>query len=617
MSAESFRVTFQPDGRSVFVLAGAKLIEAAGQAGIVLNTPCGGDGTCGKCKVELRDNAPEPSEACKRHISAQDIQRGVRLACQLEVDRDMVVTIPEATRMFDQVVLTEGAEHSLTLNPLVRKAYVELPQAGVEDLRSDVDRLKDALPVDDGEKARVDLGHIRQLGPMLRDDGFRLTAVLSGNTVTGLEKGDTTGSVWGVAFDVGTTTIVGFLCDLTTGRRAGVASRTNPQVHFGDDVVSRIHYTETHPGGLGELRERLIVCLNDIIMELAGAANIEVSSIYEATVVGNSTMTHILLGVPPSSLAHAPYVPVFREAVDVDAGAMGLDLNANANLHVLPNIAGFVGSDTVGVILAARLMHRDETCIVIDIGTNGEIAIGNRERLIACSTAAGPAFEGARIRHGMRAADGAISKVVIRDRIEVSVIGGGRASGMCGSGLLDALAELLRAGVVDSAGRILGKDQVPDAVPGEVREAITELDGQPAVRLVDRHASKTGEPVMLTQKDIREVQLAKGAMWSGIEVLCMEYGVKSQDVSRILLAGGFGNFIRRSNAKRIGLLPDVPTSRIEFIGNAAAVGARMALRCKACRREADEISEKTGYVELANRPDFQMLFMESMMFPED
>jgi len=615
MPAESYRVTFQPDGRSVFVLAGTKLIEAAGQAGIILNTPCGGEGTCGKCRVELLDHEPPPSEACLRHVSAKEIERGVRLACQLEVDRDLVVTVPERARMFDQVVLTDGTEHTVGLEPMVRKAYVQLAEPTIEDVRSDVDRLKAALGPR-GRNVKVALEHVRELGPMLRKDGFKLTVVLHDNRLVKFEPGDTSRAAWGVAFDVGTTTIVGVLVDLTTGLRAGVASRTNPQIHFGDDVVSRIKYIEDHEHGLAELQKRIVNCLNDIILELAGEANIDLDCIYEATAVGNSTMTHILLGVNPSPIAHAPYVNVFRGPIDVGAPALGLDLNAYTNVHVLPNIAGFVGSDTVGVILAARLMHNEDVCIAVDIGTNGEIAIGNRGRIIVCSTAAGPAFEGARIRHGMRATEGAIDKVVIRDDVEVSVIGGGRASGICGSGLLDVVAELLRAGVIDTSGRILTGGALPATVPDAVRKAVTTFNGQPAFVLVDGHASKTAEPILLTQRDVREVQLAKGAIWSGIRVLCSEFGVEPQDVSRILLAGGFGNFLRRSNAKRIGLLPDVPTPRIEFIGNAAAVGARMALRSRTSRLEAARISVKAEYVELGTRADFQMLFMESMMFPE-
>ena len=614
MPRGTFRVTFQPEGRSVFVLRGTKIVEAAGQVGIILNTPCGGEGTCGKCRVDVLGAAPEPSEAEKKHLKPDEIASGVRLGCQLAVDRDVVVSVPEGARFFEQVVLTEGKEPWYRFEPNVRKCYVELPEPSVDDLRSDVDRLKDAFPAE-AKDLRIDLWLARELPVRLRAEGFKVTAVLRDNDIVCLESGDTSESIWGVAFDIGTTTIVGALVNLASGARAGIASRTNPQVRFGDDVVSRIRYSEEHPGGLDELHSHLVDCMNDIILELTQGAGVNREDVYETTVVGNTTMTHILLAIDPSPIAHAPYVSVFREAVDVGARSLGLDIHPSANLHVLPNIAGFVGSDTVGMILASGMMHSEEPRIAIDIGTNGEVVVGNRERLIACSCAAGPAFEGARIRFGMRATEGAISKVVLNEEVEVIVIGGGRATGICGSGLLDAVAELLRVGVIDQAGRMARPDALPEGLPDGIRRAVVSCDGQPAVVLVDSHSSKTGESILLTQRDIREVQLAKGAIRAGIQVVSSEFGLEPEEASQVLLAGGFGNFIRRSNAKRIGLLPDVPTPRIEFIGNAAAVGARMALNCRGCRAEAEAISEKTEYVELANRPDFQTLFMEAMMFP--
>jgi len=615
MRRQTFRVTFEPEGRNVFALRGTKLIEAAGQAGIILNTPCGGEGTCGKCRVEVRAAAPAPTEADRRHLTPQQIQDGYRLACQLAVDGDMVVTIPEDARFYEQVVLTEGKEHAFKFQPSVRKHFVELSPPSVADLRSDMTRLKEKL-VGPADSLRADLWLVQRLPGFLREQGFKVTAVLLDNQLLCLEKGDTTGALWGVAFDIGTTTVVGTLVNLGTGERGGVASRTNPQVHFGDDVVSRIRYCEQHADGLAKLHRRVVDCLNDIILELTTDTGIDSDDIYEATAVGNTTMTHILLNIDPSPIAHAPYVSVFKEPMDLNAQGIGLDINPHANLHVLPNIAGFVGSDTVGVILASRLMHSGEVRLAIDIGTNGEIVVGDRGRLIACSCAAGPAFEGARVRFGMRATEGAISKVVINEEIEVGVIGGGRARGICGSGLLDAVAELLRVGVIDPAGRIVSAGGLPGSVPDKVRRALVSYDGQPAVVLADMQASAAGEPIVLTQRDVRELQLAKAAIWAGIQVVAGEFGIRPEDPVQVLLAGGFGNFLRRSNAKRIGLLPDIPTSRIEFIGNAAFVGARMALSCRDCRAEARSISEKTEYVELANRPDFQAYFMDAMMFPQ-
>jgi uncharacterized 2Fe-2S/4Fe-4S cluster protein (DUF4445 family) len=614
MKRQTFRVTFQPEGRNVFVLGGTKIIEAAGQAGIILNTPCGGEGTCGKCRVDVHGPAPEPTEAERKHLTPQELAAGARLACQLVVDHDMVVSVPEGARFYEQVILTEGREYEVCHEPSVVKRFVSLEKPTANDMRSDMDRLQCALS-SGGEPADFDLAHIRSLPGLLRASDFKVTVVQRGSTVLGLEAGDTTKELWGVAFDIGTTTIVGTLINMVTGLRAGVASRTNPQVRFGDDVVSRIRFASDHPHGLQELNKCVVNCLNDIIQELASAAHIQTENIYEVTAVGNTTMAHILLAINPATIAQAPYVSVFRESIDVGAAELGLSVNENANLHVLPNIAGFIGSDTVGVILAAGLMHCDDVKLAIDIGTNGEVVIGNKDRLLACSCAAGPAFEGARIRFGMRAADGAISKVVFNEEVEVSVIGGGRARGICGSGLLDVVAEMLRVGIVDSTGRMVSADTAPPSLPAGLRQALTTFDGQPAMTLVDAHESRTGEPIVITQRDVRELQLAKGAIWAGIQVLSEQFGVKAVDVSQILLAGGFGNFLRRSNAKRIGLLPDVPTARIEFIGNAAFVGARMALVCRSAREEAMRISEKVEYVELANSPDFQMLFAEAMMFP--
>ncbi len=614
MKRGTCRVTFQPEGRSVFVLRGTKLVEAAGQAGIILNQPCGGEGACGKCLVEVLENAPEPAPADRRHLDDHRIAEGWRLACQLEIQGPITVSVPQETRFFEQQILTEGEGRAYPFRPNLGKQFVSVPEPTVEDQRSDVDRLKDAIGI---EGLEAELPLIRALPHILRTHGGGVTVVLENNHIQSVEGGDTSDRLWGVAFDIGTTTIVGSLTNLARAERSGsraVASRTNPQIHFGDDVVSRISYAQKNPDGLDRMRERLLTSLNDIIAELCDAAGIEPDDIYEATAVGNTTMSHIFLGVDPGPIGHAPYVAVLREAVDAKAREIGLRVNRSANLHVLPNIAGFVGSDTVAMILAAGMARDEDVKMSVDIGTNGEVVIGNRDRLIACSCAAGPAFEGARIHHGMRATEGAISKVVVNEEIEASVIGGGRATGICGSGLMDAVAELLDAGVIDETGRILSAQNAGD-LPEGLRRALTTFEDQPGAVLVEAAQSKTGKAILLTQRDIREVQLAKAAIRAGIEVISSVFGIDPDKLPRLLLAGGFGNFIRRSHAKRIGLLPNIPTDRIEFIGNAAATGARTALACRDCRAEAEQISRKTEYVELAARPDFQAHYMEAMTFP--
>jgi len=619
MTRSTFRVTFQPEGRSVFVLAGTKLVEAAGQAGIILNQPCGGEGTCGKCRVEVLGSAPEPTPADRRSFGDAELAEGTRLACQLTVQSDLVVSIPQETRFFEQMVLTEGAECTYPFEPNVRKDFVTVPEPTVQDQRSDLDRLRATMEglhpqhcTDD--QMRPSLSLVRALPGILRDGNGQVTVVREGCEIQWVETGDTSQRVWGVAFDIGTTTIVGTLMNMTDGHSEAVAARTNPQVHFGDDVVTRVTYVQKNHDGLDRLRKRLLACLNEMILEMCGAADIEPESIYEATAVGNTTMAHLFLGIDPSSIAQAPYVAVIREPIDVKAPDIGLEINRNASVHVLPNIAGFVGSDTVAMVLASGMARQPEVRLAIDIGTNGEVVIGNRDRLIACSCAAGPAFEGARIRYGMRATEGAISKVVVNDAVEVGVIGGGRASGICGSGLIDAVAQLLDVGIIDTTGRIVNPVEAGLDLSDTLRQAVVDFEGQPAVVLVDAAQSKIREPILLTQRDIREVQLAKGAIQAGVSVIAKEFGVAPEDIHQVLLAGGFGNFIRRSHAKRIGLLPAISTDRIEFIGNAASTGAKAALACRSCRQEAESISRRTEYVELASCADFQHYFMEAMTF---
>jgi len=614
MTHQTHRVTFEPDGCNVFVLDGATLVEAAGRAGIILNQPCGGEGACGKCRVEVLEHAPEPTPSDRKHFSEQELERGWRLACQLHVTGDMVVSIPQQTRFFEQTVLTEGKGAFYPFEPNVRKIFMELPSPSVDDQRSHLDRIRDAA----GQgPLTANLALIRSLPGVFTDGAGAVTAVLEGGKIQEVQPHDTTGTLWGVAFDIGTTTIVGALMDLRTSSgatTAAVAARTNPQVHFGDDVVSRISFIEKDPQGLEKLRERLLVCLNEIIAELCEQAGAEPESIHEVTAVGNTTMTHIFLGVSPSSIAHAPYVAVLREGVDVSARQVGLRVNHNANLYALPNIACFVGSDTTALMLASGMGQRQDICMGIDIGTNGEIALGNQDRLLACSCAAGPAFEGARIRYGMRAASGAIAEVVINDEIEVSTIGGGPPTGVCGSGLIDAVAELLRVGIIHETGRILGPDEAPRDLAEPLLNALTTFDGQPAVVLAAAHRSKTEQPILLTQRDIREVQLAKAAIQGGIGVLLDEFGIAPDGLTQVLLAGGFGNFIHRSRAKRIGLLPPISNDRIEFIGNAACAGAKIALASRSSRQEAERLSRVTEYVELAGRPDFQERYTEALLF---
>jgi uncharacterized 2Fe-2S/4Fe-4S cluster protein (DUF4445 family) len=674
----TIKVTFEPEGKAAYVLAGSLVLEAAARAGIIIDTPCGGRATCGKCRIVARGGCSEPTETERRMFTAKELAAGLRLACQAKVLADTSVTVPDASRFFEQKILTTGVGGTSHVCPAVIKRAVRVPEPTLEDQRADTDRVLAALGDGDtpsslprafhnspregtspgyppaglepagGARAprplegrgmprpylgvseyKLDLAAARQLPAAMRAVPHHLTVVLFDHEIIAFEAGDTTSRCFGAAFDIGTTTVVGSLLDLTTGREIAVGARTNPQVAFGDDVVARI--THATAGGLADLQTKIIECLNDILEELTGKAGIPREAIYEVTTVGNTTMNHLLLGLDPQNVALVPFPAVIRQAVHLPAADLGIRIHPRGMLYTMPNIAGFVGGDTVGVILAADMLHREKITLAVDIGTNGEMVLGNRERLVSCSTAAGPAFEGARIRYGMRAADGAIEQIRFSDDVEISVIGNAPARGLCGTALIDAVAELLRAGIVEPTGRMLGPDKAPASVPDALRRRILPVEqasgllasgtlaphGGPSFILAHAAETSLGEPVVLTQRDIRQVQLAKGAIRAGIEVLKTELGVDDGGIDAVLLAGAFGNFIRRSNALRIGLLPPVEHQRIHFIGNGAVVGAKMVLACTDYRDEAELASLRTEYLELGSRMDFQSQFASAMMFPEE
>jgi len=612
--SKGFKVTFQPEGRSMYVLPGTTLIEAAGRAGIPINAPCGGAGVCGKCRIEIVDGAPTPTEVDTAHLSADELKQGFRLACQTKVRDDMVVQVPVEARFFQKKAGLTNHGRDVELEPVVRTVHVTLAAPSLEDQRADADRLLDEVRKT-APDAVLPLDLLRELPQTLRELDFRISSIIADDEVVDIRPADCANCCYGLAFDVGTTTVVGMLVDLAEGREKAIAARTNPQVRFGDDVVSRIQHAQKE-NGLQVLREAIVGCVNEVIGVLCREAAVREADIYEAVFVGNTTMNHLLLGLDPTYLAEMPYVPVLRSQVVCRAPDTGLNIHPRAHVHALPNIAGFVGADTVAVGLAADILKINEPTVALDIGTNGEILATANGRLIACSTAAGPAFEGARIRFGMRAAEGAIEKVVIDEDVRVNVMGNVPARGICGSSLIDTVAELLRAGVIESTGRLLGPEDLPEGVPPAVAARVEQDDDGTRFILAREEETQIEGPVFLTQRDVREVQLAKGAIAAGIMILLSELGLVADDLHGILLAGTFGNFIRRSNAKRIGLLPDIPSERIQFIGNAAGAGAKLALLSRTCREEAEEISVRTEYIELGARLDFQQEFAAAMMFPE-
>ncbi|MDP2663535.1 MAG: ASKHA domain-containing protein, partial [Dehalococcoidia bacterium] len=421
-----------------------------------------------------------------------------------------------------------------------------------------------------------------------------------------------------IAFDIGTTTVVGYLLDLTNGREMAVASGLNPQGAYGSDLISRLSFVQERDDGLSLLQQDIVFLVNRLIDETVEESGIDPRHIYEVTLVGNVVMHHLLLGIDPSAMARAPYTPVVLDALDLPAAELGLHLGRQAQVHVLPNIAGFVGADMVGALLTTLPHLSPGIQLVIDLGTNGEIALGSRDRLLVCSTAAGPAFEGARVRHGMRAAGGAIDRVRIDTDVHCHVIDGGPPAGICGSGLVDAIAGMLDSGIVTPSGRLLAATQLkPDTGP-RLRARIRGA-GQPGDELRFVLSTPGGShdhpEVAITQQDIRELQMAKGAVSAGIQVLKKELGIEDEDIEQVILAGAFGTFVSVESARRIGLIPPLPLNRVKAIGNAAGFGAQLALLSTVERGIAGLIARQSEHVRLSGRTDFQSLFIQALQFP--
>lgn len=515
-----FTVTFRPDEKTVSVHAGCNLIEAAGLAGIILNSVCGQKGICGRCEVVL-----EPTH------------RTV-LACQYNVESDITVVIPYGSRFAEHKILTEGAGRGGAITPDIYKKYI--PAA-------------DARPV------------------------------------------------YGLAIDIGTTTVVVKLVDMKTGRVIATSAELNPQTRFGDDVISRIAYA-SDDDKLNNLNQLIVDCINKLIALCCAGAKAGPGDIYETCIVGNTTMNHIFLKLPVNQLGQAPYKAFSVDARDLSPGESGLNMNPKGNIHCVANIAGFVGADTTAVALAGEFDRAGQMTLAIDIGTNGEVVLGTGDKLYSASCAAGPAFEGARITCGSRAVRGAIESVFVAEgNIEMDVIGGDSPRSICGSGLIDAVAVLLDTGVVDSTGRFTSRSDI-EKIGGE--EAFVLARGE------------KGEPaVYLTQKDIREVQLAKGAIRTGIKLLENRLSINDNNIRQVFLSGAFGNYIRPRSAVRIGMLPDVEIGKIRSIGNAASSGAQLILLSSDCRKIAAGLAKKIQYVEIANDPQFEQVFAESIPFP--
>ncbi len=601
--------------RDVRVPPGVTVFDSASWNGIAIDSTCGGHGTCHKCKVQVDTPLPV-SRHDRRTFSESELAGGWRLACLATATRDLKVAVPPLTTR--PKAATVGVGRQVILRPAVQKRYVELADPTLQDQRSDLVRLTDAI---DDLELTVDLPVLRRLPKVLREADFKVTAVVVDEALIDVEPGDTSEQRYAVAFDLGTTTVVATLLDLSTGTPVAVASRLNKQQPFGGDVITRISATMMDPDALGRLQSLAGETLDELAQQVCLEGGIDPAHVYEVAIAGNATMTSLVLGIDPEPLGVAPFVMTSAQPPVVLAAELGLHLHPRARAVMFPALGAYVGGDIVAGMLATGMDRDKRTRLFIDVGTNCEIVLSNGDTILSTAAPAGPAFEGGAIRCGMRAAEGAIEVVKLDPSgsedtaVVLSVIGDIAPKGLCGSGLVDAVAEMVRVGLLDASGRFLPEDEAAAKAPA-LADRFAKV-GEERVFLLHRPTpeSEVGDCVYLSQRDVRELQFGKAAIATGWTLLLEELGLEHADIQQVLLAGSFGSYLSPSSAVRIGLVPKLPVLRIVSAGNVAGEGAKMALLSLRERTGAATLLEEVKYVELSDRPDFNDKFVDQLAFP--
>jgi uncharacterized 2Fe-2S/4Fe-4S cluster protein (DUF4445 family) len=604
-------LVFQPSGTRVRVPPGVTVFDAASWNGIAIDSTCGGHGTCKKCKIRVTDGSVPLSPLDARAFSPEELRDGWRLACRVLATTDLKVEVPPMVTR--PKAATVGVGRQVILRPAAQKRYLELTEPSLSDQLTDTERVLAGL---DDLEVRVDLPVLRTLGQVLRAADFKVTAVIVDDVLIDVQPGDTTGNLYGVAFDLGTTTVVATLLDLSTGTPMAVASMLSKQQPFGADVITRISAVMMDPAALATLARLAHETLAELTIEVCEQAGIHPGEVVEVAIAGNATMTHLALGIDPEPLGVAPFVMSTRLLPETLAADFELPVHPRARAFCFPAFGAYVGGDITSGLLASGMDRDSRTRLFIDIGTNCEIVLGNREWLLATAAPAGPAFEGAAIRCGMRAADGAIEVVsMTSDEVRLQVIGDVAPAGLCGSGLVDAVASMVAIGLLDRSGRFVPEEQAATLMPGLA--ARLTMIGQERVFVLHWQ----GEPgdvassIYLSQRDVRELQFAKAAIATGWNILLEEAGLEPGDVQQVLLAGSFGSYLSSANAIKIGLVPRLPTLRVVSAGNVAGEGAKMALLSVRERAGALALLGEVRYVELSDRSDFNDAFVDQLSFP--
>jgi uncharacterized 2Fe-2S/4Fe-4S cluster protein (DUF4445 family) len=597
-------VIFQPIGKRVPVKQGDTLLEASQAAGVALSAVCGGMGVCGDCRVRvLRGAISSPNATEMDLLSSDEIESGLRLACQtvIEADDDITVDVPLTSLSAPQRSQVEGEEHHLEVMPAIHVHDLTALPPSVDDLRGDWERLQGITP----SAWRVASPVLAALPSILREHDWRARMVSRDQDVICFLPPDTI--PLGFAVDIGTTGLAAYLVDLLTGDTLAIAGATNPQIAYGEDVMARLTLTMRDSSGADRLQKTIVSGLNDLLHDVCNQAGCSPSQVVDIVAVGNTAMHHLLLGLPVEQLGTAPYVPVTSSALYTPAQSLGLDVAPGANLYLPPNVAGFVGGDHVSMLLATDTADQPGVTLSLDIGTNTEITLNAHGRMWCCSTASGPAFEGAHIKYGMRAADGAIERLMWQDgRLLWRTINHAPPVGLCGSGILDSVAALRTAHIVTPIGAI--KRDYP-GVQGEGHDMCYEI--------VSAVQSGNNNAITVSRSDINEVQLAKAAIRAGIKLLTEQAGLSEQDIDRVIIAGAFGNYVDLENAIIIGLFPPLPLERFVQVGNAAGIGAKRLLMNSNQRALAETLVQRLEYVELTNHPDFTDRFSQAVVLDSD
>lgn len=600
-------VNFTPSGQEVRVPPGVSVFDAASWNGLAIDSTCGGHGTCKKCKIQVLEGEVPVSRLDIRAFTPEQLKDGWRLACVARANSNLKIDVPPlATR---PKAATVGVGRQVILRPGVKKRFVELSEPSLHDQRTDLDRLRDATSDLEFE---ADLTVLRYLPTVLRKSDYKVTAVVVDEKLIAVEAGDTSEQNYAIGIDLGTTTVVATLIDLVTGTPMAVKSMLNKQQPFGADVISRISAAMMDPQAGPLMQKAALDTFNELIAEVCAEVKVDKNQIYALSIAGNATMVQLLFGVDPEPVGVAPFITASQKWPIMTAGEIGIDVLPSARCYTFPSFGAYVGGDIVAGVLATGMDRDKRTRLLIDVGTNCEIVLSNGDTMLSTAAPAGPAFEAASIACGMRAADGAIEVVQIKDgELVLGVIGDATPVGICGSGLVDAVYALHKAGLIDDSGKFVTDDQAKQIAPKIADRLITREGGDRVFNLYGEGASA----VYLSQRDVRELQFAKASIATGWRLLLEELNLSDDDVQQVLLAGSFGSYLSPTSAVGIGLVPKLPVMRIVSAGNVAGEGAKMVLLSDTERSGADALLDEVKYVELSDRADFQEKFFVELALP--